>query len=155
VQNHCMRNLLVCLAIFAFSASAADHPDFSGTWEFAPGRSKNIGMMAEMKLTAIIQQSPTEIVIRNKNAGQSQGSETRFDLSGSPVKNETPMGDKAETVTKWEGDKLVTTWTSPGAVAGTQTVRTETRSLSPDKRTMIVESARGKSAPMVMVYERK
>ncbi len=150
-----MTNLAICAAILAFSLAAADHPDFSGTWQFVPAKSKNIGMMAEMKLTAIIQQSPTEITIRNNNAGQPQGSETRFDLSGVPVKNETPMGDKAETVTKWDGDKLVTTWTSPGAVAGTQTIRTETRSLSPDKRTMIVESARGKSAPMVMVYERK
>jgi hypothetical protein len=50
---------------------------------------------------------------------------------------------------------MVTTWTSPGSVAGTKTVRTETRSLSDDGRTMTVESRRGQSPAIVMVYDRK
>jgi len=148
-----MRILLTFLA--ASAAIAAGNPDFSGTWEFAPVKSQNIGMMAQMKITATVRQSATELVISSKNAAQSQPSETRFDLSGKSMHNETPMSDKAETISKWDGDKLVTTWTTPGSVAGTQTVRTETRSLSPDGRVMTVESTRGKSAPMVMIFERK
>jgi hypothetical protein len=65
------------------------------------------------------------------------------------------MEATAETITKWDGNKLVTTWTSPGSVAGTKSVRIETRSLSDDGRTMIVESKRGSAPPLVMVYERK
>jgi len=150
-----MRILSISAAFFAVALIAADRPDFSGTWELVPAKSKNIGMMASMKLSSIVKQGPGEIVITNQNGGQQNGPQTRFDLSGSPVANETPMGDKAETVTKWDGEKLVTTWSSAGSVAGTQTVRTETRWLSSDKRTMTVESARGKNPPMVMVYERK
>ncbi len=154
VQNLCMRIFLMCAAICSV-VLAAEHPDFSGTWELTPTKSRNIGMMAQMKLTSVVTQTGKEIVIVNQRMGQAQGPETRFDLTGAVMKNETPMGDKAETVSKWDGDKLVTTWTSPGSVAGTQVVRTETRWLSPDRRTMTVESARGKSDPMVMVYERK
>lgn len=143
------------IAALALNLTAAAHPDFSGAWEFASAKSTNIGMMAGMKLTAIVRQGSNEIVISNKTDGQTQASETRFDLSGKPVENETPMGGKAETVAKWDGAKLVTTWTSPGSVAGTQTVRTETRWLSSDGSVMTVESTRGKNAPMVMVYERK
>jgi hypothetical protein len=65
------------------------------------------------------------------------------------------MEATAETVTKWDGNKLVTTWTSAGSIAGTNSVRTETRSLSADGRTMTVESSRAKGPAMVMVYERK
>ena len=79
----------------------------------------------------------------------------RFDLTGKPTENTTPMNAKAETVSKWEEGRLVTTWSSPGSIAGTQDVRTETRTLSPDGMTMTVESARSKGSTIVMVYERK
>jgi hypothetical protein len=87
--------------------------------------------------------------------GREQSSETRFDLTGKPVSNKNPMEATAETVTKWDGKNLVTTWTSPGSIAGSTSVRTETRSLSADGRTMTVESKRGKQPAMVMVYDRK
>jgi hypothetical protein len=66
------------------------------------------------------------------------------------------MGGPAETVTKWQGGELVTTWTSESAVAGgPKVVRTETRSLSPDGKTMTVESVRGSNPAPVMVFEKK
>jgi hypothetical protein len=66
------------------------------------------------------------------------------------------MGGPAETVTKWQAGKLVTTWTSESAVAGgPKVVRTETRSLSADGKTMTVESVRGSSPALVMVFEKK
>jgi hypothetical protein len=131
--------------------------DFSGPWEFNPAKSRNIGMMAQMKLVSTVKQTKRELIITDVSTfnGREQTSETRFDLNGKPVPNKNPMEATAETVTKWDGNKLVTTWTSAGSIAGTNSVRTETRSLSADGRTMTVESSRGKGPAMVMVYERK
>ncbi len=138
-------------------AAAGNAPDFSGTWTFSPAKSKNVGMMSQMKLTATIRQTATELITTSVSDmnGDQQTTETRFDLTGKPVVNETPMGAKADTVSTWQGDKLVTTWTSEGSVAGTKSVRTETRSLSNDGRTMVVESTRAQRPSIVMVYERK
>jgi hypothetical protein len=66
------------------------------------------------------------------------------------------MAGPSETVTKWENGKLVSIWTSESAVAGgPKVVRTETRSLSSDGKTMTVESARGSNPVIVMVFEKK
>ena len=132
-------------------------PSFSGKWEFNPSQSKNVGMMTQLKLTATVRQTSDEMIITNTSTfnGQDQTSETKFDLTGKPVPNKDPMGVPADTVTKWDGNRLVTTWTSPGSVAGTKSVRTETRYLADGGRLMTVESKRGQAPPMVMVYERK
>jgi hypothetical protein len=131
--------------------------DFSGSWEFNPSKSQNIGMMAQMKLLSTVKQTKRELVITDVSTfnGREQTNEIRLDLTGKPVPNKNPMEATAETVTKWDGNKLVTTWTSPGSIAGTNSVRTETRSLSADGRTMTVESSRSKGPAMVMVYDRK
>jgi hypothetical protein len=50
---------------------------------------------------------------------------------------------------------LVTSWESEGAVAGTKVVRTETRYLSDDGKTLFLESARAGKEPMVIVFDRK
>ena len=61
----------------------------------------------------------------------------------------------SETLSKWDGNKLVTTWTSQSAMAGgPKVVRTETRSLSPDGNTMTIESIRGSNLPVVMVFDK-
>lgn len=141
----------------ALCAFAAAHTDFSGVWEFKPEKSQNVGMMAQMKMTLTIQQSESSFDI-NSHAnmqGQDYDTKTHYDLTGKPVSNEAPMSGSSETVSKWEGKKLVTTWTSAGAVAGSKVVRTETRSLSEDGRTMVVESVRGANASLVMVFEKK
>jgi hypothetical protein len=131
--------------------------DFSGTWEFNPSKSQNIGMMAQMKLISTVKQTKRELIVTDVSTfnGREQTNETRFDLSGKPVPNKNPMEAAAETVTKWDGNNLVTTWTSPGSIAGSISVRTETRSLSADGKTMTVESSRRKGPAMVMVYDRK
>jgi hypothetical protein len=49
----------------------------------------------------------------------------------------------------------VSTWTSQGAVAGTKVVRTETRSLSADGKTMTLQTVRGNNPPVIMVFDRK
>ncbi|MGH9711325.1 MAG: hypothetical protein ACRD37_12340 [Candidatus Acidiferrales bacterium] len=148
--------LMITLAI-AFTAGAASKPDFSGTWIFNPGKSKNIGMMASVEYTSMITQTAKFVVVQDSTAfnGQKQTHETRYDLAGTPVPNESPMGEKAQTTSHWSGNKLITTWETDGAVAGTKIVRTETRYLSSDGKTMYVESARANKDPMVIVFDRK
>ena len=150
---------LPILAIFLVSlaAFAAGQTDFSGTWEFNSEESKNIGMMAQMKLSLAIQQSDSALDITAHSTFQEkdQESKTHLDLTGSPATNDSPMGGPNETVSKWDGGKLVTTWTGESAVAGKKTVRTETRSLSADAKVLTVESVRGSNPPVVMVFDKK
>ena len=139
-------------------ALAAQPTNFSGSWQFTPEKSKNVGMMSQMRMIQTIEQSDTALDLTSHTTfqGKDDDSKAHFDLTGKPATNESPMGGPAETVTKWEGGKLVTIWTSESAVAGgPKVVRTETRSLSPDGRTMTVESVRGTNAPLVMVFEKK
>ena len=145
------------IGLVSFAPFRAKHPDFSGTWTLSPEKSKNIGMMSEMKMTQTIEQSSSLLDVTSDTTyqGNNQQTKTQYDLTGRPANNDSPMAGPSETVSKWDGDKLVTTWTSKGAVAGTQTVRTETRSLSPDGRTMTVESSRGSNPPVVMLFEKK
>lgn len=147
--------VVVCLA--SLVAPAANRADFSGTWVFSPEKSKNVGMMSEMKMTQTIEQSSSSLDVTSDTTfqGNNQQMKTHYDLSGKPATNDSPMAGPSETVSKWDGDKLVTTWTSKGAVAGTTTVRKESRSLSPGGKTMTVESLRASNPPVVMVFDRK
>jgi hypothetical protein len=150
-------HMMVSVVLLACSVYTQSSPNFSGTWIFNPARSQNVGMMASLEDTATIVQTPTHLTITDRARMQDQDStrELHFDLSGKPVMNAGPMGDQNETVAKWSGSRLVVTWTAEGAVAGTKVVRTETRSLSADGRTMTVESVRGSNAPVVMVYDKR
>jgi len=147
---------ILCFA--AVAAFAAQHSSFSGTWELNVAKSKNLGMMAQMKMSQTIDQSETSLDVTSHTTfqGRDDASKTHYDLTGKSATNESPMGGPAETVSKWDGGKLVTTWTSESAVVGgPKVVRTETRSLSSDAKTMTVESARGSNPPLVMVFEKK
>lgn len=155
-----MKTKIAALLLFCFvtlPAHAANPPDFSGGWVFNPGKSKNIGMMSDMKLTETIKQSPASIDVITETTfqGNNQQTTTHYDLNGKATANDSPMAGPSETVSKWAGEKLVTTWTSAGAVAGTKAVRTEIWSLSPDGKTMTVESVRGANPPVVMVFDKK
>jgi hypothetical protein len=147
----------VCLvAVVAFAA--AKRPDFTGSWEFNPGKSRNIGMMMQVKMTDTIQQTDSALdeTAHTIFQGSDQEMKTHYDLIGKPVNNDSPMEGRSETVSKWDGNRLVTTWTSQSAVAGgPKVVRTETRSLSPDGNTMTIESVRGSNPSVVMVFDKK
>jgi len=152
-----IRRIALLLLSVAFLATAANPPDFSGTWVFNPGKSKNIGMMASAEYTSTITQSAKVLTVSDTTvfSGQKQTHETRYDLSGATVPNDSPMGEKSQTSSHWSGNKLVTSWESDGAVAGTKVVRTETRYLSDDGKTLFLESARAGKEPMVVVFDRK
>lgn len=150
--------LISTLCLLAVSTLAQKPSNFSGSWQFNPEKSKNVGMMSQMKMTLTINQSDTSLDIATHATfqGRDEDSKTHYDLTGKPTTNESPMGGPAETVGKWEGGKLVSVWTSESAVAGgPKVVRTETRSLSADGKTMTVESVRGSNPPVVMVFDRK
>lgn len=145
------------LGLTSLSLFAAEPPDFSGTWEFKAEKSKNVGMMSQMKMTATLQQTSAAIDITTHSnfMGKDSEGKTHFDLNGAPTTNDAPMGGPNETVSKWDGDKLITTWKGQSAMAGQTIVRTETRSLSADGKEMTVESVRGSNPALVMVYEKK
>ena len=152
------KQLIAFLCVMVAAAFATQHSDFSGSWQFSPEKSKNVGMMSQMMMIQSIKQSETtlDVAMHSTFQGKDDDSKTHYDLTGKPATNESPMGGPAETVTKWQADKLVTTWTSESAVAGgPKVVRTEMRSLSSDGKTMTVESVRGSNPALVMVFEKK
>jgi hypothetical protein len=144
------------LVLVATAVTATGKANFSGVWIFNPAKSKNIGMMSGMQLTTTIAQSQSGLTVRDdsKFNGQESSRETRYDLTGKPMHNQTFMGENAETVTHWAGSSLVTAWKTEGAVAGTTVVRTETLSLSSDGKTLTLESVRGSNPAVVMVFDR-
>lgn len=146
-----------CACAVAIVATAAAAPNFTGTWIFNASKSQNIGMMASAQITSTIKQTRRTITVTDNTAigGQEESHETDYDLSGKQVANTSPMGERSKTTSKWSGSKLITTWTTEGAIAGTKIVRIETRYLSSDSRTMFLESKRGNNPPMVIVFDRK
>ena len=147
---------LICLV--AVAAFAAKRPDFAGSWEFNAAKGTNIGMMTQVKMSQAIQQTDSSLDVLSHSTfqGSDQDLKTHYDLTGKPVANESPMAGPSETTSKWDGDKLVTSWTSESAVAGGEkVVRIETRSLSADGKTMTMESVRGSTPPVVMVFDKK
>ena len=153
-----LTRMIMVLCLFAGMALAADHANFAGSWQFNPEKSKNIGMMSQMKMVQTIEQSQSALDVTSHTTfqGQEQDSKTHYDLTGKSATNDSPMGGPAETIAKWEGGNIVTVWTSESAVAGgPKVVRTETRSLSGDGKTMTVESVRGSNPALVMVFEKK
>jgi hypothetical protein len=150
--------LILALCLTATGAFAQKHTDFSGAWQFNVEKSKNVGMMAQMKMIQTIEQSDTSLdtTTHSTYQGRDEDSKTHYDLTGKAAMNESPMGGPAETISKWDGAKLVTVWTSESAVAGgPKVVRRETRSLSADGKSMTVESVRGSNPAIVMVFEKK
>jgi hypothetical protein len=143
---------LLCLASLAYAAPAP--ANFSGNWVFDPAQSKNVGMMAQGAIHTTVVQTKFTIVVDDNSEfnGQKGTQHTVYDLTGKPVTNTSMMAGQATTRSHWEGTRLIAEWESPGAIAGTVVKRIETRYLSPDGKTMYVESARSGKDPMVIVF---
>jgi len=138
-------------------ALAADPPDFSGNWVLNTQKGQNLGMVAAVKESVTIAQTPQSMTLDYVTVfmGKATPRKTVYDLAGKPVQNEGPMGDKADTVARWSGNKLLVVWSGESAIMGTRSEKTEARALSADGNTMSVASVRGTKPPMVMVYERQ
>lgn len=156
-----MKKLTIYAAglLLALSASLShgDSTDFSGTWVLNTDKGQNLGMVAAIQETLVISQTEDAMVLDFTDIfqGNTTTRQVNYDLSGAAVTNYAAMGERSETESAWADGKLVTTWTSEGAIAGTTVVRTETRWLSDDGNTMSVETARGDNPSMIMVYERE
>lgn len=113
-------------------------------------------MMSSMKIETTVIQTAQEMTVDDASEfnGQKDTQHTVYDLEGKPVSNSPIMGGTATTRSHWEGARLITDWESPGSIAGRTVKRTETRYLSPDGKTMYVESSRPGQDPMVMVFTR-
>ena len=156
-MNHFRMLLMVAALGLGAIALAGDTPDFAGTWELNPKKGENLGMVAAVKETLVISQTADQLVIDYTDVfqGKTTTRQVSYDLAGAAVVNFAAMGDRSETVSTWDGDKLVTRWTSEGAIAGTEVVRTETRSVAADGTSMTVATVRGDNPAMVLVYEKQ
>ena len=153
------RTIIAAVAglLLSLSALAAGTTDFSGSWELNTDKGQNLGMVKAVDETIVVTQSADKLVVdfTSKFMLKTTRRQVSYDLKGGPVPNEGAMGDKAQTVAKWVNGKLVVTWTSEGAVAGSTTVKTETRWLSADGNEMSVETVRANKPPMVLVYDKQ
>lgn len=154
------RTALLALALACASlmpAMAANPPDFSGTWVLNTKKGENLGMMSAVRETVKITQTPQQMTLESSATfmGKTSGRKVNYDLAGKAVSNEGPMGGRADTIARWDGAKLVVTWTEPGVIPGSTVRKIETRVLSGDGGSMSVTTTRGTKPPMVMVYERQ
>jgi hypothetical protein len=130
--------------------------DFRGVWILNTDRGENLGMMKAVNETIVATQNADSITFDMTDvfAGMTTTRTIVYDLNGAVMQNKAAMGAESETVTRWDGEKLVTTWTEEGAIAGTETQRTETRWLSEGGKTLSVSMVRGDNPPLVFVFEK-
>jgi hypothetical protein len=79
-----LKHLIAMLCLTAGVAFAAEHANFSGSWEFSPEKSKNVGMMAQMKMIQTIGESDTALDVTSHTTfqGKDGDSKTHYDLTG-------------------------------------------------------------------------
>ena len=133
-------------------------PNFAGTWVLNTDKGQNLGMVKAVSETVVITQTPARLTADFSSTFMLKTTrrQVNYDLTGkTSIPNEGPMGDKADTLARWDGNKLVVSWTSEGAVAGTKIVKIETRALSADGKTMSVATQRPGKDVMELVYEKK
>ena len=99
-------------------ALAADPPNFSGTWVLNTDKGENLGMVSMIKETVTIAQTPQKMTLDFSSVfmGKTTLRKVTYDLAGKAVPNEGPMGDKADTVAKWDGNQLKVVWTGESAI---------------------------------------
>lgn len=145
--------VLLALTQVAFAGAPAD---FSGTWVLNTDKGENLGMMKAVKETIVATQTDEQIVFAMTDvfAGMTTERTITYDLSGKTMQNKAAMGADSETVTAWDGNKLVSIWTAEGSIFGTKTVRTETRWISEDGKELIISTVRDDNPPLVFVLEK-
>ena len=148
---------LYLVLTIAANVQAQEVPDFSGTWVLDTSRGESLGMVAAIKQTAVISQTADKLIldVTSSFMGSKTVQQLNYDLTGGPTINETAMGEVSETLASWVDNTLVTVWTSEGAIAGSKVVRTETRWLSENSRTMTVSTTRGDKATRIMIFDRQ
>ena len=98
-------------AAFVAGASAQDKPNFAGTWRIDSARSDQFSAGAAPQTITV---EGIKMTVSRTVAGNSQS--TVLMLDGTPDKKMVGPADnqqEATTITKWEGNAVVTTLTSP------------------------------------------
>jgi hypothetical protein len=118
--------------------------DFRGVWILNTDRGANLGMMKAVKETIVASQTADRATFEMTDVfvGMTTNRTVIYDLSGATVPNTAAMGAESETTSRWEDNKLVTTWAAEGAIAGTTGERTETRCLTDGGKTLNITMTR-------------
>jgi hypothetical protein len=148
---------MLAIVVLTNTAVASDLPDFTGTWLLNTDKGENLGMVAAVNETLVIAQTAEAMVVDSTSSFlfQTRERQVNYDLAGEPKINHSAMGDRSETVSSWADNKLVTTWSSEGAIADTKVVKTETRELSADGKEMTIHLQRPNKSTMITVYEKQ
>jgi len=118
--------------------------DFSGVWVLNTDRGANLGMMKAVKETIVASQTADRATFEMTDVfiAMTTNRAVIYDLNGATVPNKAAMGAESETTSRWEDDKLITTWAAEGAIAGTTSERTETRCLTDGGKTLNITMTR-------------
>lgn len=149
--------LLTFISVATALTVAQAAPDLSGTWVMNPKRGENLGMVAAVQQTVVVTQTDAEVTLDYTNVFQGEAStrQVNLDLTGAAADNFAAMGDPSKTESVWDDDRLVTTWTTEGAIPGTKVVRIETLALAADGDELSITTERANRPTMVLVYERQ
>jgi hypothetical protein len=144
-------------AVIATIAMAQAPADFSGTWVLNTELGENLGMMKAVQETVVITQTDEQLVADYADTfgGKTTTRQVTYDLNGNKMDNFAAMGTPSKTITRWDGERLVTIWSNEGAIAGTTEERSEIRELINDGSRMSVSLSRGDNPALVFVYERQ
>ena len=132
--------LVVAPALARAQASAATHPDYSGTYVLDPAQS--VGERLPQKMTLKITQTPAGLTIDRAQTTQMGESTTqmKYALDGSASKNTLNMGGNSvdvSTVVTWEGASPVLTSSMKFGENDAQSV--EKWSLDPDGKKLSID----------------
>lgn len=118
--------------------------DFRGTWVLNTDKGANLGMMKAVKETMVASQTADQATFDMSDvfAGMTTTRTVIYDLNGTTMPNKAAMGAESETTSRWEDNKLVTIWAAEGAIAGTESARTETRCVADGGGTLNITMTR-------------
>lgn len=152
-----MRSVILVLLFVCLAGSAQAAADLSGTWVLDAKKGENLGMMAALEETLVVSQTNGQLTLDFTDVfrGNTTTRQVKLDLTGTAVDNFTAMGEPSKTESKWDGARLVTTWTTASAIPGTEVVRTETHTLTDEGSGLTVTIERANRPTMTMVYEKQ
>jgi hypothetical protein len=149
-----LTRLFVLSLVLSWSGIVLAAGDFSGTWVLNTQKGENLGMVAAVDQTLVMTQSDTQLILDYTN--EFMGTHKRkvtLDLGGAEVENPAAMGDPSLTESGWDGDNLVTTWTTERAL-GDPLKSIVTIELAADG-TMTISTERANKPTTILVYEKQ
>lgn len=109
MNRRSMVTLLALASLTAMLATAAEKPNFSGSWKMNPGKSDFGPVPAPDKLEQTIKHEDPKLNINTVSAGP-QGetkTETNYSTDGKDSLNKGQGGMEVKSVAAWDGEKLV------------------------------------------------